>query len=108
MQTMAKSVIGMCLLTLALPSVAATDPTAPLGFEAPSKPATRAKIRLPRLDAILCASENDCSAVLNGRALANGQSINGYVIRAINEEAVTLVRGDRRWSLTVFNEQVVQ
>ncbi|MGF1708576.1 MSHA biogenesis protein MshK [Enterovibrio baiacu] len=108
MKITAKCVMGLCVIALALPSFAATDPTTPLGFEAPSQPTTRTKVRLPRLDAILCASENDCSAVLNGRALAKGQSINGYVIRAINEEAVTLVRGDRRWSLTVFNEQVVQ
>ncbi|WP_407331519.1 MSHA biogenesis protein MshK [Enterovibrio sp. 27052020O] len=84
------------------------DPTAPLGYQAPSQAKKATTQRLPNLNAILCSSDNRCSAVMNGRSLTAGQSINGYVISAINDSSVTLKRGERRWSLTVFNEQVVQ
>lgn len=102
------SVLIMFSLSLPITSLAESDPTAPLGFTPSSQPAKKKVYRLPKLDAILCASDGSCSAVLNGKSVRKGQSINGYIVSQINEERVTLSRGGKRWALTVFKEQVVQ
>ena len=92
-------------------SLAQGDPTAPLGFNSSDsrpKAKTKARVRTPNLEAILCGEQEGCTAVLNGRVINQGQSINGYVITKINENNVIVKRGDRHWSLVLFNEQVIQ
>lgn len=105
-----KIVLLIFSLLTPLHSLAQSDPTAPLGFKAPVvKPkGKRVIVRLPSLEAILCNDKLQCSAILNGREITKGQSINGYLISAIAENSVTVKRGDRRWSLVLFNEQVIQ
>ena len=87
------------------------DPTAPLGSGVRTKQ-TRVvqSTRLPSLNAILCDKEagTACEAFLNGRRVKQGQTVNGYLVNQINENSVLLKRNSRVWSLTVFNEQVVQ
>lgn len=101
-------------LLIPLHSVAQSDPTAPIGFDVSkpkSKPRPKPKkaiARLPGLQAILCNDGLNCSAILNDREVTKGQSINGYVISEITENSVIVKRGDRRWSLVLFNEQVIQ
>ncbi len=90
-------------------SFAQGDPTAPLGFNSSNaRPKAKPKVYLPNLEAILCDEQEGCTAVLNGRVISQGQSINGYVITGINENNVIVKRGDRHWSLVLFNEQVIQ
>lgn len=90
-------------------SVANSDPTAPIGFATPDLTKKKKAItHLPRLDAILCEDQKQCFAILNDQAVNKGQSVNGYVISAISENNVTVKRGNRRWSLVLFNEQVIQ
>ncbi|CZF78436.1 MULTISPECIES: hypothetical protein [Grimontia] len=102
------SVLVLFSLLLPITSLASGDPTAPLGFTPPKQSAKAKVYRLPKLDAILCATDGICSAVLNGKNVGKGQNINGYIVSQINEERVTLSRGGKRWALTVFNEQVVE
>ncbi|MDD1792061.1 MSHA biogenesis protein MshK [Enterovibrio sp. ZSDZ42] len=108
MKALSRWVAIVAFTSLSFGVFAQSDPTAPLGYDAPSKATKTKTYRLPRLDAILCGGNNACSAVINGRSVSKGQSINGYFISAIHDNSVTLKRGERRWSLTVFNEQVVQ
>lgn len=99
-------------LLMPLHSVAQSDPTAPIGLEVsipkPKPKPKKAIARLPGLQAILCNDGLNCSAILNDREVTKGQSINGYVISEITENSVIVKRGDRRWSLVLFNEQVIQ
>ncbi|WP_028023158.1 hypothetical protein [Enterovibrio calviensis] len=108
MKALSKWVAIIAFTSVPFMVFAQSDPTAPLGYEAPNKTTKTKTYRLPRLDAILCGSNNTCSAVINGRSISKGQSINGYFVSAIHDNSVTLKRGQRHWSLTVFNEQVVQ
>lgn len=106
-----KSEVLLLVSSLLMPqiSMAQSDPTAPIGFAAPAKKSAQPpKSRVPGLQAILCNEKQQCSAILNGREVTQGQSINGYVISGINENNVTVTRGDRHWSLQLFNEQVKQ
>lgn len=107
-----QSKVLLFLFSLLMPflSLAQSDPTAPIGFDAPVSTTVKKKAvaRRPRLEAILCNEGQPCSAILNGREVTTGQSINGYRISAIAEDSVTVTRGNRRWSLVLFNEQVKQ
>ncbi|KXF80025.1 MSHA biogenesis protein MshK [Enterovibrio coralii] len=101
----------LCVSLLAIMPVIAqanVDPTAPLGYHAPTKVQKKTTVRLPALDAIMCSSEDVCTAVLDGESAVEGQTVRGFAISAINENRVLLKRGNKRWSLTIFNEQVVQ
>lgn len=95
-------------LGLPLTAVANSDPTAPLGFESQAPAAVKRAPRLPTLQAILCQAPTDCSAVLNGKSVNQGGRINGFTVSDINDNRVVLQRDGKRWTLNVFNQQVVQ
>ncbi len=113
-----KAILVICSVLAAFSISAQTqqtqyrDPTAPLGSGVKTKQTTRVKsTRLPSLNAVLCdkdTAEIGCEALINGRRVGQGQTVNGYLVNQINENSVTLKRNGRNWTLTVFNEQVVQ
>lgn len=99
----------MIVLTLsgvAFITYAQQDPTAPLGWmevekSEPTKKTVR-KYNLPRLESIVCISEQPCYAVLNNKVVKKGSKINGYQITKISDSLVTVSRGSRQWQLTLF------
>ncbi len=117
MSRKSRALLVICSVFVTFSSFAQTqqaqfrDPTAPLGFAVRQKQTQVVRTaRLPSLNAILCDEETkkSCEALLNGRRVSAGQTVNGYLVNQINENDVTLKRNGRVWSLTVFNEQVVQ
>ncbi|MCK6262259.1 MSHA biogenesis protein MshK [Vibrio sp. ZSDE26] len=83
------------------------DPTAPLGWEKPaeSKSTTQKTViyRLPTLKSIACDQTKRCNAVLNNTVVKKGDKLNGYQVRQISDDKVTLVRGSRLWTLELFS-----
>ncbi|MEZ8825674.1 MSHA biogenesis protein MshK [Vibrio amylolyticus] len=84
-----------------------TDPTAPLGWVKPleekSKAPKRAVYKLPTLKSIACDHLGQCNAVLNGSVVNKGDHLNGYQVRQISDEKVTLMRGSKLWTLELFS-----
>ncbi|MGF1698165.1 MSHA biogenesis protein MshK [Vibrio lamellibrachiae] len=87
--------------------MAGQDPTAPLGWEKPAKSTSTAKrtitYRLPTLKSIACDEVGRCNAVLNNSVVEKGDKLNGYQVRQISDENVTLVRGSKLWTLELFS-----
>ncbi|MDD1782197.1 general secretion pathway protein GspB [Enterovibrio sp. ZSDZ35] len=108
MKAASKYVGALVLMMMPALCFAIDDPTAPLGYRAPATVKKQTTFRLPKLDAIMCSSEQYCSAILDGESVQQGQTIKGFSVSAIRENRVVLNRGNKRWSLTIFNEQVVQ
>ncbi|WGV99970.1 MSHA biogenesis protein MshK [Vibrio sp. YMD68] len=83
------------------------DPTAPLGWQKkdPSTSTVKKPVvyRLPRLKSIACDHVNRCNAVLNNSVVETGDKLNGYQVRQITDEKVTLVRGSKLWTLELFS-----
>lgn len=103
-----RSAVVISALMVSVGAFANSDPTAPLGFT-PATPSTTQKApRLPRLQAILCDGQSQCAAILNGLSRKQGQHINGFVVSKIDDSHVELQRDGKRWTLTVFNSQLVQ
>ena len=97
---MGKTTLLIMLLLLS-PTVSATqDPTAPLGWRAPSATKVR-PAPLPKLQSIVC--QQQCYAILNDQMVSIGASIQGYRVSQITESDVTLVRGKQRWELQLFS-----
>ncbi|MGC9460548.1 hypothetical protein [Vibrio genomosp. F10] len=85
----------------------AQDPTAPLGWQKKESSTSTAKktvvYRLPTLKSIACDHVNRCNAVLNNSVVETGDKLNGYQVRQITDEKVTLVRGSKLWTLELFS-----
>ncbi|WP_239502555.1 MSHA biogenesis protein MshK [Vibrio astriarenae] len=102
---MVKQLLFITLATMSVGSYAAQDPTAPLGWSAPKKSTTPVKrsYRVPKLNSIICKPEQaDCSAILNSRIVATGDSVNGYQVNKITDQYVTLTRAGKQWKLQMF------
>lgn len=111
--------VAMCFSS-AVNAAAAHDPTAPLGYKAAAKPVevktapapvkkkAPKRVRLPRLDAVICSSENSCVAVFNGEMVEEGKVYKGFKVARINENSALLTRQKKQWTLNVYSEQVVQ
>jgi len=89
----------------------AQDPTAPLGWtkqEQPSAKPKKVRPPLPRLQAIVCLDEKNCSATLSGEVRLVGELINGYRLNQVDSDAVILSRGKQQWKLELFSMEVKQ
>ncbi|NOH96453.1 MSHA biogenesis protein MshK [Vibrio sp. 99-70-13A1] len=102
-------VFGLVVLMTSQVAWAEQDPTAPLGWMTPSQ--TQAvpvqkktvKHRLPTLQGIVCKDKLPCYTVLNDEILSQGETIQGYRVKEINSEYVTLQRNSKHWKLEMFS-----
>ncbi|WP_281222802.1 MSHA biogenesis protein MshK [Photobacterium sanguinicancri] len=107
-----KSVVkGIFIISLGLGMLtnnvhANQDPTAPLGWQAPAKKHTSTRARLPQLQSILCDEQSTCTAILNNTVISVGGRVSGYTLSSIQDESVTIRRGNKQWRLDMFAENI--
>ncbi|EGU41676.1 MSHA biogenesis protein MshK [Vibrio ichthyoenteri ATCC 700023] len=92
-------------------AMASQDPTAPLNWQpvAESKQAKKVtQYRVPNLQSIVCRDDKECVAILNGQALAQGERIDGFQVKQVRSEYVTVARGSKQWKLELFPLEVKQ
>ncbi|KKC99976.1 hypothetical protein [Photobacterium halotolerans] len=103
---MVKQFLSLLLLVLfSTAPLAASDPTAPLGWQTPSVKKTVTQ-RLPSLEGIICPEQDQCSVILNSQVVVPGEVISGYTLKAVDGEAVILQRGSRQWRLALYREDI--
>ncbi|MDN3608298.1 MSHA biogenesis protein MshK [Vibrio ostreicida] len=87
------------------------DPTAPLGWKNPedSKPKnTVPQEPVPVLHSIVCTVGEQCRVVLNSEVAQVGERVAGYKVDEINQDAVTLSRAGKQWTLALFSADLKQ
>ena len=90
---------------------ASQDPTAPLNWQQAPKAEQVKKVvkyRVPNLQSIVCGDSKECYAILDGQALANGEKIDGFKVKQIKADYVTVTRGSKQWKLELFPLEVKQ
>ncbi|MBV7262074.1 MSHA biogenesis protein MshK [Photobacterium sp. WH77] len=103
---MVRQCISLLLLALfSTATLAESDPTAPLGWQAPSVKKTATQ-RLPSLEGIVCPEQDQCSVILNSQVVLPGEAISGYTLKAVDGETVILQRGSRQWRLALYSEEI--
>lgn len=92
---------------VALPTFAAQDPTAPLGWinNTSSKVRIISRSQLPQLQSIICDSQQ-CTVILNGIVVGLGGRVQGYKLIHITDNTVTLSRGEKKLKLALFAENI--
>ncbi|WP_432715640.1 MSHA biogenesis protein MshK [Vibrio sinaloensis] len=107
---MARVLLSMLSVLMIFGVQAKQDPTAPLGWQAQASSVKKANKAppLPKLQSIVCMTDSPCAAVLNGQSLVMGERVSGYTVRRIEQESVTLSRGDKVWKLSLFSLEVKQ
>lgn len=99
-------IITLVLGFIALPTFAAQDPTAPLGWTNNNNQVrTRPSLQVPELQSIICGS-HQCSVILNGMVVGLGGRVQGYKLIHITDNTVTLSRGGKKWHLALFAENI--
>lgn len=101
-------IIMLIVSFIALPTFAAQDPTAPLGWmnnTSSSKMRVISRPQLPQLQSIICDSQQ-CSVILNGIVAGLGGRVLGYKLIRITDNTVTLSRGGKTWQLALFAENI--
>lgn len=101
------------LLLLAMSSFAfaSQDPTTPLSWQlAPKAEQAKKKVhyRIPNLQSIVCGGDKACYAILDGQAMAKGEKIDGFKVKQIKADYVTVTRGSKQWKLELFPLEVKQ
>lgn len=93
---------AVLMVLMSICAVAAQDPTAPLGGRV-SNTGTVSSVAtaLPELQSIVC--QQVCYATLNQQVLSRGDEIDGYRVKQISEEQVTLTKGQQIWQLQLFS-----
>lgn len=85
---------------------AAQDPTAPLGWQAPTQKSRTQKVYKPVLQSVLCDEYSRCSAIINGRNVSVGQSVSGYRVIKIYPDSVVVSRGGKQSRLALFADNI--
>ncbi|MCG7584299.1 MSHA biogenesis protein MshK [Photobacterium sp. OFAV2-7] len=85
---------------------ASQDPTAPLGWQTPTKKPTVTKARLPQLQGIVCGELSACTVILNNVPVELGGRVSGYTLTDIQDDYVTVTRGGKKWRLELFADIV--
>ncbi|WP_070963206.1 hypothetical protein [Vibrio sonorensis] len=84
------------------------DPTAPLGWsKMQSKLEAKKNDTPPTLNAITCGLA-DCVAVINGKVVKLGDSVDGFKVTNIGDDLVKVTRSGKVWQLTLFSKDVKQ
>lgn len=97
------------VLSASWANAATQDPTAPLGWAAPSTAKQSVKTaapKLPKLQSIMCVEA--CQAVVNDQVVTQGDKVSGYQVHRITPDYVTLSRGGKRWQLELFSLDIKQ
>lgn len=102
--------LAFVLSLLSLNSLAAQDPTAPLGWQTSplNKTAVVKRKPVPKLQSIVCEDVDGCRAIINGHVVLVGEVVSGYKISQIKPEVVTLETGGKQWQLNLFSLDVKQ
>ncbi|QUJ69183.1 MSHA biogenesis protein MshK [Photobacterium sp. GJ3] len=85
--------------------MAESDPTAPLGWQAPAEKKTVSR-RLPELQGIVCPEQQRCSVILDNQLVLPGGQIQGYTLKSVKDDSVVLQRGGREWRLALYHDQI--
>lgn len=105
------ALVGIASLASSAWAVASQDPTAPLNWQPIPQSKQEKKVtqyRVPDLQSIVCQGNKECVAILNGQALAQGERINGFQVKQVNADYVTVARGSKQWKLELFPLEVKQ
>ncbi|CAH0526878.1 MSHA biogenesis protein MshK [Vibrio hippocampi] len=98
------------MLLISGQGLASQDPTAPLGWQQPEKQVSKPKKAVthpvPKLQSIVCEQSQTCSAVLSGKVVTKGSTVQGYKVTEINDEFVFLQRANKQWKLGLFSMDV--
>jgi MSHA biogenesis protein MshK len=85
---------------------ASQDPTAPLGWSAPTKKQVSKRSYVPTLQSILCDESDTCTAILNDVSIGLGGKVSGYTLTHIQDDFVTVSRGGKQWRLELFADNI--
>ncbi|HAS62971.1 MAG TPA: MSHA biogenesis protein MshK [Vibrio sp.] len=99
------------LLAMSSFAFASQDPTAPLNWQQAPKTGQVKKVvhyRVPNLQSIVCGGNKECYAILDGQAMAKGEKIDGFSVKQIQADYVTVTRGSKQWKLELFPLEVKQ
>ncbi|ENM5742309.1 MSHA biogenesis protein MshK [Vibrio metoecus] len=101
---------ALLALIIATHSYANVDPTAPLGWESPTKTEQKRTptYPVPALQSIVCAEGNRCYAIIEQTVVAQGDVVNGYHVTAIHPDQVKLTRAGKEWQLALFALDIKQ
>ncbi len=102
-------IIGLLAALMSIPVSAESvvvDPTAPIGWQKPVAKPRQVKQPLPALQSVICT--NTCDAVIAGKIVTSGDSVNGYRVGKISDSSVLLYRDGKQWQLSLFRDQVKQ
>ncbi len=106
---MARVWIIALLVAWSTSAFSSQDPTAPLGWQAPKTQTVKPRVirkPLPKLQSIVCVDEASCRAILNGQVVLAGEQVNGYQVKKIESEVVTISRNGKQWKLNLFSLEV--
>ncbi|PKQ73395.1 MSHA biogenesis protein MshK [Aeromonas sobria] len=82
------------------------DPTAPLADVAVGASATgESSAGLPKLQSVMLGN-GPALAVLNGKSYRVGQQVDGYMLLAINADAVVLEKAGKRHTVVLFASKI--
>lgn len=104
-----KTVILMAAAVCSVKAVASQDPTAPLGWLAPSKSVSKKapkKQKVPVLQSIICKAATPCYAVLDDKLAYVNDVVSGYKVKSITQEKVVVIKGSVTYPLTLFSTDI--
>jgi len=82
------------------------DPTGPWGAAEPvSSSQTKAKLRIPNLQAIF-VRENTHVAIMNDKEVVAGSWVSGFQVRRITNDFVYFIRNDKEFRLSLFGSKI--
>lgn len=94
------------VLVQAEPVEVLQDPTAPLADVAVGARATgESSAGLPKLQSVMLGN-GPALAVLNGKSYRVGQQVDGYMLLAINADAVVLEKAGKRHTVALFASKI--
>jgi hypothetical protein len=101
-----KYIVTILLLlsaTIQASQVSLEDPTKPLNYQVNSIGKV-VQPQLPELQSIVFDKQKG-SVILNNKSYQAGQSVNGYLIARIENDAVLLRYADKSYKLTLYTEK---
>ncbi len=100
-------IILICLFSSAVDAYSGVDPTKPLSA---TRSVSKAKqqTHLVLQSIIIDSQQKNRKAIVSGKLLKSGESINGYTLSRINDKSVVLKSAEREITLSLFSNAVVK